>query len=88
MVACNQQLLPSPTYVHLYVQYILCTYVCLCNLTTRLYTSLEISCIHLYVQEVVTNGDEIKEPKTSKQEVCLCVCWRGGGGVRVQHLTL
>ena len=90
MVACNQQLLHSPTYihtyVHLYVRYIVsCACLYFCKLSARLYASLEISFIHLYVQQVLINGDESKQPKKSKQEVCLCVCEGGGGGA--QHLT-
>ena len=31
------------------------------------------SFVDAYVQEAVTNGDEVKKPKRSKQEVRLCV---------------
>ena len=90
-------------YIHLYtyVRTYICTSVCtvysimcmfvpmfvfLYKLSARLYISLEI-CIHLYVQQVLTNGDESKEPKKSKQEVCLCVC-EGGGAQHLIHCVV
>ena len=41
---------------------------------SRIYIKLDFSTfVDTYVQEAVTNGDEMKKPKGSKQEVCLCV---------------
>ena len=38
----------------------------------RLKQNIRFLYICCYVQESVTNGDEVKKPKRSKQEVCLC----------------
>ena len=52
-------------YVRMYVFMLYCS---------RINIKLDFSTfVDTYVQEPVTNGDEMKKPKRSKQEVCLCV---------------
>ena len=52
-------------YVRMYVFMLYCS---------RINIKLDFSpFVDTYVQEAISNGDEMKKPKSSKQEVCLCV---------------